>query len=226
MVNVSVIDDHPLCAMGIASVCQSIDWVKVCDVHYSVDSFINEKNSVDVELIILDMQLSSSDGTHAEVIDKLKKFVPNAKILSVSGGYYERDRHEAYRSGSHGFASKTESLKSLKEKIETVCKDNPENLFPVRIDGDMLFIPSRDEDFNNFATLTLSEKKVLTGLMNGFSITSLAEIFGRSIKTISSQKRSLMKKMGARTDIDLFRMFSFPYVPGDTPAELCSGNKL
>ncbi|HAU5565780.1 TPA: response regulator transcription factor [Serratia fonticola] len=226
MVNISVIDAHPLCAMGIESVCQSIAWVKVCGVHYSLDSFINKKLTGGVDLIILDMQLSSTDGTHTQDIERLKRYVPDAKILSVSRGHYERDRHEAYRSGSNGFASKTESLKSLKDKIEEICKGNPENKLPVRIDGDLLVIPSREADFRNFAKLTMAEKKVFTGLMNGFSITSLAEIHGRSIKTMSSHKRSLMKKMGARTDIDLFRMFSLSSVPGLAPADLRSGDKV
>ena len=225
MMNISVIDDHPLLAMGIECVCQSIGWVKVCNVYYSLDSFIDNTMCGDVDIIILDMRLSSTDGSHAQVVNKLKKYVPDAKILSVGGGHYERDRHEALRSGSHGFASKTESLKSLKEKIENVCKGNFGSKLPVRIGTDMLATRPLAADLEIYVTLTISEKRVLRGLMEGFSITSLAQIHKRSVKTISSQKRSLMKKVGAQTDMDLFKIFSFSSVPGLACADFSHLNK-
>lgn len=61
--------------------------------------------------------------------------------------------------------------------------------------------------------------------MKGFLITSLAQIHKRSVKTISDHKRSLMKKVGAQTDMDLFKIFSFSSVSGLACADFSHLNK-
>ncbi|WP_025122551.1 MULTISPECIES: LuxR C-terminal-related transcriptional regulator [unclassified Serratia (in: enterobacteria)] len=58
-------------------------------------------------------------------------------------------------------------------------------------------------------TLTHFERKVLTHIFAGLSLQDIAMLHKRSIKTISAQKRSSMRKLGVSNDSELFgRVFN------------------
>jgi DNA-binding NarL/FixJ family response regulator len=57
--------------------------------------------------------------------------------------------------------------------------------------------------------LTPNENLVLKLFNEGFSGGDIARILKKSEKTVSGQKRSAMKKLGARTDVELIKMFMF-----------------
>ncbi|WP_273543328.1 LuxR C-terminal-related transcriptional regulator [Serratia fonticola] len=59
---------------------------------------------------------------------------------------------------------------------------------------------------SGLATLTNTERKVLSHLFAGLSLTDIATLFHRSIKTISAHKCNSMRKLGVRTDAELFQM--------------------
>jgi DNA-binding NarL/FixJ family response regulator len=54
-----------------------------------------------------------------------------------------------------------------------------------------------------YSLLTFSEKNILTNLLLGKTLTQISTSLNRSIKTISSQKRTAMKKLGLRSTRDL-----------------------
>ncbi|OVZ91842.1 helix-turn-helix transcriptional regulator [Yersinia frederiksenii] len=57
--------------------------------------------------------------------------------------------------------------------------------------------------------LTPNENIVLKLFNEGFSGGDIARILKKSEKTVSGQKRSAMRKLGARTDVELIKMFMF-----------------
>ncbi|CNC88056.1 LuxR family regulatory protein [Yersinia frederiksenii] len=68
----------------------------------------------------------------------------------------------------------------------------------------VLSLPSSDRQY-----LTPNENIVLKLFNEGFSGGDIARILKKSEKTVSGQKRSAMKKLGARTDVELIKMFMF-----------------
>ncbi len=68
----------------------------------------------------------------------------------------------------------------------------------------VLSLPSSDRQY-----LTPNENIVLKLFNEGFSGGDIARILKKSEKTVSGQKRSAMRKLGARTDVELIKMFMF-----------------
>ncbi|MBU9843815.1 helix-turn-helix transcriptional regulator [Rahnella ecdela] len=58
---------------------------------------------------------------------------------------------------------------------------------------------------SEFSTLTPNEKKIIRLYINGLSLSRIAQMTNKSIKTISSHKRKAMKKMGIETNIQLIQ---------------------
>lgn len=53
--------------------------------------------------------------------------------------------------------------------------------------------------------LTSTEKQILEYLLQGYSITEISRIKHRTIKTVSTQKVCLYKKLNIKNDLTLFR---------------------
>lgn len=62
--------------------------------------------------------------------------------------------------------------------------------------------PAQEHD--NLAVLTQAEHKVLEHLQQGMSVSDVADLLHRSVKTISAHKCNSMRKLGVRNDAELF----------------------
>ncbi|CQD36499.1 LuxR family regulatory protein [Yersinia mollaretii] len=100
-----------------------------------------------------------------------------------------------------------DSLEAVTNKIATVFKRKlrglKENLTE-RKSTHVLSLASSERQY-----LTPNENIVLKLFNEGFSGGDIARILKKSEKTVSGQKRSAMKKLGARTDVELIKMFMF-----------------
>ncbi|CNE89496.1 LuxR family regulatory protein [Yersinia bercovieri] len=100
-----------------------------------------------------------------------------------------------------------DSLEAVTNKISTVFKRKlrglKENLTE-RKNTNVLSLASSERQY-----LTPNENIVLKLFNEGFSGGDIARILKKSEKTVSGQKRSAMKKLGARTDVELIKMFMF-----------------
>jgi two-component system capsular synthesis response regulator RcsB len=67
---------------------------------------------------------------------------------------------------------------------------------------------SRGGDKNGYKTLSKVEYEVIRFFLAGMSVSDIAGVLGKSIKTVSTQKRTVMKKLNAHNDLEL-AMFSF-----------------
>jgi two-component system capsular synthesis response regulator RcsB len=101
------------------------------------------------------------------------------------------------------------SLIAQQEQPEQICRDLTEALT-----GGHVHSPSIKLCLNNMnalkpldqCSLTRSERNVLIHLYSGLSLTEIAKLLNRSIKTISAHKCSIMRKLGVHCDAELFRI--------------------
>lgn len=56
------------------------------------------------------------------------------------------------------------------------------------------------------ASLTPKEQEVLRCFLDGMSVNSIAAKFSRSASTISTQKQSAYRKLGIKSDSELFKI--------------------
>lgn len=52
--------------------------------------------------------------------------------------------------------------------------------------------------------LSPKEQEVIRCFLTGMTVTDIAEKFSRSLKTVSGQKQSAMRKLGLKADHELF----------------------
>lgn len=72
--------------------------------------------------------------------------------------------------------------------------------------GALLGPPLSPEIVARRPLLSLREQQVLNALLDGHAVTDIARLRGRSVKTISFQKRLLMQKLRVTNEVELFAL--------------------
>ncbi|MRS17015.1 hypothetical protein GJV06_19220 [Enterobacteriaceae bacterium RIT691] len=135
-----------------------------------------------------------------------------AGIIILSGSYSLAEVTEKLRKGAKACVGKHMPLELLHEAITSVLNGEcwvEEDLrhhysLPDKRRYGGVMIP----EIVQFNILTAAEKTVIRKLLQGMTVTDIANKTCRSVKTISSQKQSAMRKLQVNSIVELYRTFS------------------
>lgn len=171
----------------------------------------------EADLLILDHALTPKDTNGLNFIKSLQQYVPELHILVVSAFYNSATVAQALRNGAKGFIDKNVSESEFLNAVQVVGSGNIylEPLMALQLaqvhqpviqagnsqnDEDELRRPCQ------LSTLSPKVQDVMYCLLEGLTVTEIAEKFSRSIKTISGQKQAGMRKLGLKGDYELMKL--------------------
>ncbi|KJZ71911.1 hypothetical protein HIM_08667 [Hirsutella minnesotensis 3608] len=93
-----------------------------------------------------------------------------------------------------GFVAKGGKTEETVSAIETILEGHVDSS-----PAEAAFTPTE-------ARLTPREKEIIRCYLNGMTITQIAAQFHRSVQTVSTQKQNAYRKLGIRSDAELFKM--------------------
>ncbi|TFY94441.1 DNA-binding response regulator [Pseudomonas nabeulensis] len=210
-----LLDDHEMVRQGI-----ELGLSKEADLDV-IGSFGTGKDLLDAlaqrpaDVVVMDFILGPSDLDGLSLIRTLNRRFKRCKPVVVSSHYTPATVSLALKAGSRGVLGKTQKLTELIAAIRTVAQG--------RIYLQPCMLPAlqgvqRMFDVNNMkskvelsapvrlnACLTPKEQEVLRCFLDGMSVNSIAAKFSRSASTISTQKQSAYRKLGIKSDSELFK---------------------
>ncbi|MQR02493.1 response regulator [Glaciimonas soli] len=216
---IALLDDHAMIRHGmLARLSEESDFRVVGSFANSRD-LITALHTTKVDLLLLDYELAQGDIDGLNLIRVLGVRFPMSKILVVSSHHNQATVTLALRAGARGFVGKTQPLTDLIGAIRTVAlgrfyvdKKLAFELAPLLAEiAGADFVASDapgpiDNPLMHQADLSSREREVLLCCLDGMSVTQIAEKFERSVKTISTQKRTAFRKLGIGTDNELFKI--------------------
>ncbi|ATM95536.1 putative two-component response regulator [Yersinia frederiksenii] len=145
---------------------------------------------------IITVDITSPVSAIEILISQLKAVAPQSKVLVITSLPTEHYSSCCIRAGASGLVSKKVKMVCLNAAIDAVIHDYL--FFPVR---DLLVISEGAWSFNrekpnSLDGLTKREKYVLYKVLQGKSLTHMAEDLGVSVKTVSTYKSRILKKWG------------------------------
>ncbi|CAM3545675.1 LuxR C-terminal-related transcriptional regulator [Yersinia entomophaga] len=199
MISCMVVDNDRYLTLGIISMVKKIftGMGSKEDIKFYKRPF----HPVDVVFIGVD------ESNFFEALARLEKIALDTKVFLIADL-----RLSSFFQGIPGFHNVTmiyreETIDSLESKITGVIKRTFRILTEAASDRKVDQHEVVQNDEQNF--LTPSENAVLALFNEGFSGGDIAKILKKSQKTVSGQKRSAMRKLGVRTDVELIKMFMF-----------------
>ena len=198
-VRVLIADDHPLMREGIKRILKDCPDISVVGEATNGHEVIAMLKQGEYDQVILDLSMPGRSGI--ELIRQVRKQIPNVPVLVLT--MYDEDQYaiRAIRAGAQGYLNKDCAYQQLIIAIRKIASGHPYISFEVAEQlVSNIYSPQEELPHKNFSD---REFQVFSLLAEGKSITEIADQFFLSIKTVSTHKTNLMKKMRIHTISEL-----------------------
>ncbi|CUU23637.1 MULTISPECIES: response regulator transcription factor [Duffyella] len=214
---IAILDDHPSIRTALRFTLQSERDMQLVGEYGRREEMLTALQSVTVDVLVLDYLLADDEIDGLQMVrhlltrhDKLKILVSTSlesvavvQLLLKAGvrGFIGKSKEQsellqAIRRVAQGERYLSEDMRDALEKAHSDDRHKPdEPLTPGS--GEALLTMMRD--------LSPREEEVLRCYLDGLSVTEIAVKFARSRKTVSGQKQAALRKLGLRSDIELFK---------------------
>lgn len=193
-VSIVIVDDHPLVREGLARV-MSADpsFVVVGEADCVEQALALEVDDVDV--VTLDLSLPGIGGVDG--IALLGDRWPTAGVLVLTVHQEETHAAACAQRGAAGFLSKHASPTEIRAAVAAIANGGQY----YSASALTAILGARDE-----VRLSAREMEVLRGIAAGQRITDIAAQLGVSVKTVSTHKMRLQRKLGANNTAQIMVM--------------------
>ena len=159
----------------------------------------------DIDVVLLDLNLKNDDALDQFAwLRDLCQRIKGLRVLVLSSHDEPETVKAVMASGARGFVTKSSGFDVLQQAIRYVDMGD-KFLDPHVVNAFMNFGASPTKPAWN-AELTRREREVLQLLCDGHRVSDIAQMLNLSIKTISTHKIALMKKLTVSNNVDLIKL--------------------
>lgn len=209
--SVMLLDDHEVMRCGLGGLLREqgkIDVIGSFGTSQELNNALSKQPLPDV--LLVDFALKQEDVDGLNMLRALKTHFPTSRVLVMSAHYDAPTVALAMKAGADGFMSKQEGLDTLLMALRAVAAGrtylHPDMALLVKPRMKKLSNRIGESKLLDDVKLSPREGEVLRCFLAGLTVKEIAKKFSRSVATISSQKMSAYRKLGVRTDNELFKL--------------------
>jgi two-component system, NarL family, nitrate/nitrite response regulator NarL len=199
-----LVDDHPIVREGIKSaLAKRKKIVIVGEASTGEEAMVKAKKSLP-DIILMDINMPGMSGLEAS--RRLRKLVPESKILALTMHENREYILEMSQLGARGYVFKDSSPSELYHAIEVI--HHGEFFFSPRASQQLLkaFLKGEQRATGGESIdLSPREKDVLQRIAEGLRTKEIADRLGVTDRTIETYRRRLMNKLSAHSAAELIK---------------------
>lgn len=193
-----VVDDHPLIRLGFHQlVADQADLRIAAEAESGVDA-LRLLEQVDVDVVVLDMAMPGRSGI--EILRRIRARASAPPVLIYSRFPAEQYALRTQRAGAAGYVNKGASSAELLRALRAVAAG--ERVLPEGVARELAALERRRYGPAHEA-LSDREFEVLRLLVTGRSVSAIAQELSLSIKTVSTHRTRLLRKLALSSTADL-----------------------
>lgn len=196
--SVVIFNDQPIYSSGLKRIIADSGMLFVKDIVWNMHELLTSLKTSATDIVIIDISLLSLQDKSINLLKSVRSHSPNILVF----GLCERDWHNeipSYFKGMfEGYLCKSMYPGEIKESL---CCKGKTNL----INFSTLHNLKNHSSLVN-KLLSPREKIVIHYLCCGMTVSQISIKLNRSIKTVSTQKRSAMRKLGINSDSEIYRL--------------------
>jgi DNA-binding NarL/FixJ family response regulator len=200
-IKILIVDDHTILRDSLRALFSSYDDIQIIGEASDGEQALDKAQELAPDVIVMDLALPMMGG--AEVIQRIVKHNPKAKVLVLTQ-YCDREHIiSSIKAGASGYISKRASALEVVSAIHTVY-NGEYFLFPFvasTLVHDYLH-QSQDEPYDS---LTSREREVLRMVVEGKTSRQIADYLSISLKTVSGYRTKIIKKLGIHNRTELIK---------------------
>lgn len=203
-ITAALLTDHKLISLGLPSV-SGAGLVILTDVYYGHKGMVQLLSSNN-EWDILFLGISYQKMSDMKMVTKVISEKTTTAVVIVAPIYNQDEERIYKKEGAKAYIMECSGVNNNCELINAVIEDVRERrMTSSKVEKDLSESSSDSQVVALFNSLSPCEKKVIKFYLKGLSVTEIASINRKSIKTISGQKQSAMKKLGLDNSMAIFR---------------------
>jgi two-component system invasion response regulator UvrY len=202
VVNILIADDHQLFRKGVQKIMETTTDLRItaeagdgCELMEKLTSLKN------INVVLLDISMPGTSGI--DMIDRIRSLQPRLPVLMVSMHEEEQYALRALKAGCRGYVLKSGSPEELVGAVRTVARGD--RYISARIAGNLADYLARDGKPDPHETLSNREYDILCKIAAGDTVGHIALALHVSVKTVSTYKARLCKKLSCKTNVELAR---------------------
>ncbi|TDV37021.1 LuxR family two component transcriptional regulator [Paraburkholderia caballeronis] len=199
-----VADDHPVVLYALERLIGRWPRLRVVGRATTFAELFDEAARVDFDVVITDLYMPCAGDldAHDMLLDFRRRFA-HASLIVLTGETAPAVLHRLLRMQVDGILSKKDCVDLIPDAIASAMA-RERYLGPLVRDLLARDWPAAGDD-GRARQLSRREIEVIVHYASGLSVTEIAVRLGRSVKTISAQKCSAMKKLSLANDVELYR---------------------
>lgn len=201
MIRVLLADDHAMVRTGLKEILADTGDITVTGEAANGHEVVAAIRAQDYDVVVLDMSMPGRGGI--ELIKQVKSEKPRLRVLVLSMHSEQQYAVRALKAGASGYLTKDSAADQLVAAIRRIAGGgayvSPETAERLALD-----LNPADEAPPH-TLLSDREYQVFEMIATGKSLTDIADRLKLSVKTVSTHKTRIMRKMGADNQTDLIR---------------------
>lgn len=202
MIQILIVDDHPLVGDGIISMLRDLPWAHIsgiCRTGREAEEYLKQNQP---EIILLDLNLPDIDGL--ELCARIRKRNDSVKLIALTSTNEAGIIAHFLSQGGNGYLLKNMERQELIRALEHVMDDK---IFLSSEANQKVLeqYQSIQTSLNSLPVLTRREKEILQLLYQGHSGPQIAEILFLSPYTVETHRKHLMQKLNVNNTQSLLR---------------------
>jgi len=199
MIKILIADDHAIVREGLKQILQETPDIVVSEEARNGEEVMAKAGAKDFDLVLLDISLPGRSGL--DILKQLKCQKPELPVLILSMHPEEQYAVRSLRAGASGYLTKESAPSELIEAIKRVAQGK--KYITSSLAEKLAFEVGANFEKPIHEALSDREYQVLCMLASGRTVNEIAKALSLSIKTISTHRSRILKKMGMKNNAQL-----------------------
>ena len=202
-IKIMLADDHTIVRQGLARLLEDHQGLKVVGEAINGQIAVEKAEKLKPDIIIMDIAMPRMNGI--EAAKRIRKLVPETKIVILSMYSHEHYIHELLECGVSGYLLKDSSGQDIIKAIRAALK-NETFLSPSiskKVVDSYLSPTKSSSKAELYKTLSNREREVFQLIAEGHPTRRIADMLCVSISTIKSHRAKIMEKLGIESSLKL-----------------------
>lgn len=199
MIRVMLVDDHNIFRSGLKRLLSDESEVSVVDEARDVAEMFAKLRRQPVDVVLLDVNMSGRSGL--ESMPSIRAEFPRLPVLLLSMYPAEQYAVVALRAGASGYLTKDVEADELVHAIREVARGN--RYLTSAATQRLLLQPEAEGDQPPHLRLSARENQIMLLMVQGMSLTDIGARMFISVKTVSTYRTRILRKLGVENNAEL-----------------------
>lgn len=199
MTRILLVDDHPVVRHGIKEVLSGAFYPAVVAEAGNAEESLTEIRSTEWDVMVLDISLPGMSGL--DLLKDLRRERPALPVLVLSMHPSDQFARRAINAGASGYLTKDSAPTELVKAVGEVMAGR--RYLTASVMQELDAKPDANSEPRRHEVLSDREYQVLRMIASGLTVSQAATRLSVSVKTVSTFRARVLKKMGMKTTAEL-----------------------